>query len=52
MTLEDVKAVQEKWVKGRSYTFGILGDKNDIDMKYLKSLGPVKEVSLEEIFGY
>ncbi len=52
MTLDDVKAVQEKWVKGRSYTFGILGDKNDIDMKYLRSLGPVKEVSLEEIFGY
>ena len=52
MTLEDVKAVQEKWVKGRSYTFGILGDKNDIDLKYLRSLGPVKEVSLEEIFGY
>ena len=52
MTLEDVKAIQEKWVKGRCYTYGILGDKKDIDISYLKSLGPVKEVSPEEIFGY
>ena len=52
MTLEDVKAIQEKWVKGRCYTYGILGDKKDIDISYLKTLGPVKEVSPEEIFGY
>ena len=52
MTLDDVKAIQEKWVKGRCYTYGILGDKNDIDTKFLRTLGPVKEVSLEEIFGY
>ena len=52
MTLEDVKAVQEKWVKDRTYTYGILGDIKDLDMKYLKGLGPVKTVTLEEIFGY
>ena len=52
MTLEDVKAVQEKWVKDRTYTYGILGDIKDLDMKYLKGLGLVKTVTLEEIFGY
>ena len=52
MTLEDVKAIQEKWVKDRSYTYGILGDIKDLDSGYLKTLGPVKTVSLEEIFGY
>ena len=52
MTLDDVKAIQEKWVKGRNYTYGILGDKHDIDVRFLRTLGPVKEVSLEEIFGY
>ena len=52
MTFEDVKAVQEKWVKDRTYTYGILGDIKDLDMKYLKGLGPVKTVTLEEIFGY
>ena len=52
MTLADVKAAQEKWVKGRHYIYGILGDENDIDMTYLSSLGPVKRLTLEEIFGY
>ena len=52
MTLADVKAAQEKWVKGRDYTYAILGDLKDIDTKYLATLGPVQVVSLEELFGY
>ena len=52
LTFEDVKAVQQKWVKGREYTYFILGDIKDLDLNYLKTLGPVKTVSLEEIFGY
>ena len=52
MTLDDVKAYQQKWVKGRTYTYAVLGDKSDIDMDYLRTLGPVTEVSQEQIFGY
>ena len=52
MELKDLKAVQEKWVKGRTYHYGIVGDIADLDMPYLKSLGPVKVVTSEEIFGY
>ena len=52
MTLADVKAFHDKWVKGRKYTYSILGDKNDIDMNYLRTLGPVHEVSQRELFGY
>ena len=52
MTLEDVKAVQAEWVKNRHYTYAILGDIKDLDTKFLGTLGPVKTVSLEEIFGY
>ena len=52
LTIEDVKAIQEKWVKGRTYTYGILGDAKDIDIKYLKTLGEVRYLSAEEIFGY
>ena len=52
MTLADVKAAQEKWVKGRDYTYAILGDVKDLDTKYLAGIGPVQVVSLEEIFGY
>jgi predicted Zn-dependent peptidase len=52
MSLEDVKAAQEKWVKDRHYHYGILGDIKDLDTKYLKTLGPVHILTLEEIFGY
>ena len=52
ITLEDVKATQEKWVKGRNYTYAILGDKNDLDTEFLETLGSVKYLTLEEIFGY
>jgi len=52
MTLEDITAAQQKWVKGRTYTYGILGDIKDLDIEYLNTLGPVKTVSLEEIFGF
>ncbi len=52
MTFDDVKAYQQKWVKGRKYTYAILGDKRDIDMNYMRTLGPVTEVTQEQIFGY
>ena len=52
MTLDDVCAAQQKWVKDRTYTYGILGSIEDLDVDYLKTLGPVKTLSLEDIFGY
>ncbi len=52
MTLEDVVATQQKWIKDRPYAYMILGDIKDLDTKYLKTLGPVKTVTLEDIFGY
>ena len=52
MTLADVKAFHDAWIKGRKYTYSILGDRRDIDMAYLRTLGPVHEVSQREIFGY
>ena len=51
-TLEDVEAFQQKWVKDREYTYGILGDIKDLDMDYIKTLGPVQILSSEDIFGY
>lgn len=52
MTLADVKAFQEKWIKGRKYVYGFLGKKEGFDMDFVGSLGPVTELTLEEIFGY
>lgn len=52
MTLEDLVKFQQENIKGRSYQYAILGDVNDIDMDFLSTLGPVKILTLEEIFGY
>ena len=52
MTLADVTATQERWAKGRDYTYAILGKASDLDVDFLSTLGPVEQVSLEEIFGY
>ena len=52
LTLDDVKATQQKWVKDRTYVYGILGDIKDLDTDYLQTLGPVQVLTLEEIFGY
>lgn len=50
--LSDVAEAQKKWVKDRTYTYAILGDPAALDTEYLRTLGPVKVVSSEEIFGY
>ena len=52
MTLEDVVAFQQSHIKGRNYLYCILGDRNDVDMKYLKTLGKIEFVTPEQIFGY
>ena len=35
MTIDDVKATQQKWVKDRPYTYGILGDIKALDLNFL-----------------
>ena len=52
MTLQDVIDYQNKWIKGRTYTYCILGDKKELDMESLKKVGPVIELKQEDIFGY
>ena len=49
---EDLLAFQEKYVKGRDFTFVVLGSKERIDLNYLEQFGPIEEVGLEQIFGY
>ena len=52
MTLEDIVAFQQQWIKDRNYTYCILGDERDLDMHYLRGIGEVTMLSQEEIFGY
>lgn len=52
MTLQDVIDFQKKWMKDRTYTYCILGDKKELDMEALKTIAPIEELTQEEIFGY
>jgi predicted Zn-dependent peptidase len=52
MTLADVKAFQEKYIKEKPYTYCILGDSKDLDLKSLEKIGKITKLSKEEIFGY
>lgn len=52
MTLQDVVKFQQEWIKGRTYTYCILGDERELDMKTLSTYGPVTRITTEQIFGY
>ncbi len=52
LTLDDLAATHEQCIKGRTYFYGILGEVGDLDMGFLKTMGEVKVLTLEEIFGY
>lgn len=52
MTIAELMDFHKETIKDKPYIFLVLGNKNRIDMKYLQSLGEVKVLSLEEIFGY
>ena len=52
MTLDDIVSFQQEWIKDRTYSYGILGDIKELDMNKLRSIGEVKRLSQEDIFGY
>ncbi len=39
-------------VKGKNYTYLVIGNRDLVDMEALKEMGELKELSLEELFGY
>jgi len=52
VTLNDMEQFFNQHIKGKNYTYLVIGDKTKLNMDYLKSLGEFKELTLEEIFGY
>jgi predicted Zn-dependent peptidase len=52
MSFDDVKKFHESNIKGKTYTYCIMGSKEKINLQDLKKYGEVKEVTLEELFGY
>ncbi len=52
MQMTDLKKFFDDNIKGRNYTYLVIGDKTSLDMSQLEKLGKVEELSLEQIFGY
>ena len=50
-TPEDLIRFHQKHIKGRRFHWLVLGDENQIDLKYLKTLGKVEKLTLEDVFG-
>ncbi len=52
ITLNDLVKFENEVMANKPYRYMILGDENDIDMKALEKIAPVKKLTLEEVFGY
>jgi predicted Zn-dependent peptidase len=52
LTLNDVQNFQKKYVKPLPYNICALGKSENLDFKALNKYAPVKEIKLEELFGY
>jgi zinc protease len=50
--LKDIKSFFNTKIKGNNYTYLVIGNKELVDMNVLEKMGELKELSLEEIFGY
>lgn len=53
ITLDDIKAFNEKYIKNQNKTYTILGNEADFDFDvFSKEFGTVEKVSQEALFGY
>ena len=52
LTLQDLVKFEKENVAGKPWRYVILGDEKELDMDALKKIGPIKRLSLEDIFGY
>jgi hypothetical protein len=52
MNFQSINDFQKKYIKDQHYTILALGSRDKVDQKKLAQYGPVKELTLDEIFGY
>jgi len=52
MSFNDLKAFQEEYIKDKTYVTVLVGSRDKIDFEDLAKYGEVKELSLDELFGY
>ena len=52
LTMKDIVDFEQLQIARKPYRYIILGNERDLDMAALQQYGPVRRVSLSEIFGY
>jgi predicted Zn-dependent peptidase len=52
MTIEDVANFQQQFIKGKNFNIVLVGDRKKLSFKDLTKYGEVKELTLDELFGY
>ncbi len=51
-TIDDFKTFFNKHIDHNNYVYLVIGNKNQVDFNVLKKLGPVKELSVDEVFNF
>ena len=51
IAVEDLKCFQQQHVRGRAFKYLVLGSRKQVDWGFLESIGPVRELGMEEVFG-
>lgn len=52
ITLQDIVKFEQENMAHKPYRYVILGDEQNLDIKSLEKIGPIKRISTEEIFGH
>jgi len=52
LDFEALQSFFNEHIKGKNFSYMVIGDRDSVDMETLKELGTLKELTLEEIFGY
>ena len=52
LKLQDIVNFEQQSMAGKPYRYLILGNEKELDMEALGKIGPIRRLTLEEIFGY
>ncbi len=52
LTLQDIVRFEQQQVSRKPYRYIILGDEKELDMPSLEKIGPVRRLTIEDVFGY
>ena len=52
LQLSDIVRFEQQQMTRKPYRYVILGDEKELDMPSLEKIGPIKRLTIEEVFGY